>query len=157
MSMKIDWRAHVGIGTVNTARLRGQLSQALLRARRRMLKMLDEYTATWNHQPVFQGLSGYKGGDIFVGITTDDAIFWYLELGTSVRYAAMSKNFVPKTHVREIHSGPGRGGKRYVDVNQPRPGIEARDVLGEIVLTDSATLQQDLIKIVVNILIIPQG
>jgi hypothetical protein len=56
----------------------------------------------------------------------------WLDQGTSVRYATMSRDFVAKTRVRIIASRPGRGHLHYVDRAIPRPGIEARQFDNEI-------------------------
>lgn len=56
----------------------------------------------------------------------------WLDQGTSVRYATMSRDFLPKTRVRVITSRPGRGHLHFVDRRVPRPGIDARYFDNEI-------------------------
>lgn len=50
----------------------------------------------------------------------------WLDQGTSIRFATMTRNFRAKTRVGVISSRPGRGGVHYVDRASPRPGIQAR-------------------------------
>lgn len=50
----------------------------------------------------------------------------WLDEGTEVRYAIMSSDWKSKTTPGVIGSGPGRGRKVFVDVNNPQPGIKAR-------------------------------
>lgn len=59
-------------------------------------------------------------------ITIDSKVWWYLEEGTAVRYATMSRDFQAKTVPNVIGSRPGRGRKLFVDKKRPRPGIKAR-------------------------------
>lgn len=55
------------------------------------------------------------------------SVFSLLMGGTDVRYARMTKNFIPKTMPGVIGSRPGRGYRREVDTTRKRPGIEPRD------------------------------
>ena len=50
----------------------------------------------------------------------------WLDLGTKVRYAVMTKNFVPKTREGQLNSWAGRGGMLFVSKKHPMPGIKAR-------------------------------
>lgn len=92
-------------------------------------------TATWDHRPNFVvdvKRSGFGPAFKVVGeVYTEDEVYGYLNNGTSVRYATMTKNFSPKTKPGRISSGAGSGGLHYVSRSRPRPGIKARswDVL----------------------------
>ena len=48
--------------------------------------------------------------------------------GTDIRYATMSYDWESKTKIRRLNSGKGSGTLAYVDVSQPREGIEAREI-----------------------------
>ena len=50
----------------------------------------------------------------------------WLDAGTKVRYAVMTKNFVPKTRTSQLNSWAGRGGMLFVSKKHPMPGIKAR-------------------------------
>lgn len=52
--------------------------------------------------------------------------FMWLDRGTKVRYAVMTKNFKAKTQVRVLDSFPGEGGMAFVNTKIKRPGIKAR-------------------------------
>jgi hypothetical protein len=140
-------------GKISSKQLRGKLSAALLNSQKRMLKYLNQYVSTWNH-PVSMSTKGnthYAGGDIWAGIYIDDEIFWWLEEGTSVRYATMSQDFAPKTANRQIQSKQGAGGVQYVDTRIGRPGIEAREILKEIATLDGPKFQSDIRSIIANV------
>lgn len=146
----VNW-TYINPGQINTRKIRGQIQAANLNAARRWKKMLNEYVSTWNHGVEFKINSGYKGGYIFTGITTDDEIFWYLELGTWVRYATMTDDFIPKTAYHQIKSGQGQGGLQYVSTNMERPGIEPRAILEEIASIDAPYWERDIEKVFTNI------
>jgi len=86
---------------------------------------------TWNHKSSihFDAKMRLSGSSITVSIFTDDAIFNYIEGGTKVRYATMTREprFVAKTSPGSLSSISGAGGLHYVDKRVPRPGIEARE------------------------------
>jgi hypothetical protein len=126
-------------GTIRSAQLRGKLSAVLLNAQKRALKELEEYVATWNNKPFFETKGGtrYAGGDLQVGISTDDPVFWWLEEGTRVRYAHMTDPFEAKTKRGRISSQKGVGGYAYLNVKDPRPGIEPRQI--------GLTIERDLL------------
>lgn len=65
-------------------------------------------------------------------VTTDSAIYGYLNFGTSVRYAHMTPGYVPKTTPGFIGSGGGGGAVLFIDKSRPMPGIEPRDFEGAI-------------------------
>lgn len=79
-------------------------------------------TATWNHKVVFNVMKKKGIRHIF----TEDKIYFFLNFGTSVRYATMSLNFRPKSRPGAIRSNKGRGGVLFISKARPRPGIKAR-------------------------------
>jgi len=60
------------------------------------------------------------------------AKFRWLNEGTRVRHAVMSKDFRPKTRHRTIGSRRGRGGMVFVSRKIRLPGIKAREWTDEI-------------------------
>ena len=84
---------------------------------------------TWKHKSSirFEKRMRLSSSSITVSISTDDAVFNFVEGGTEVRYATMTKDFRPKTHPGSLNSGKGRGGVNYIDKRIPRPGVEARE------------------------------
>ncbi|RLC88773.1 MAG: hypothetical protein DRJ03_01610 [Chloroflexi bacterium] len=58
--------------------------------------------------------------------------FRWLNEGTRVRHAVMSKDFRPKTRHRTIGSRRGRGGMVFVSRKIRQPGIKAREWTDEI-------------------------
>lgn len=80
-----------------------------------------------NHNPLFWKKRGYAGGDIFVRVGTDDEIYFYLNEGTSVRYATMEPSYQRITHPNSLGTNVGVGGMLFVSKNKPRPGIAPRN------------------------------
>lgn len=50
----------------------------------------------------------------------------WLDKGTKVRYAHMTKGFIPKTRGGQLRSWVGKGGLAYINKKRPLPGIKAR-------------------------------
>lgn len=85
--------------------------------------LFEKTVETWTDKPEFKVTE--KAGR--VEVSTNNKIYFYLDKGTSVRYATMSPDFQPKTRARVIGSNRGRGGMVFVSRNHPKPGIEARE------------------------------
>ena len=62
-------------------------------------------------------------------VDTSHLIYYFLNNGTEVRYAAMTTDFQPKTRVRFIGSGAGQGGFSHLNTRHPPGpgGIDARE------------------------------
>ena len=91
----------------------------------------DAVTETWDHNPDIEREQGMSGKDYYDQVGSDDDPMLWLDDGTSVRFAVMTKDFEAKTFVRELRSGPGAGGVAFVG-KEPQPGIEARNWTDEI-------------------------
>ena len=77
---------------------------------------------TWNTKPEFVII---KDGANRI-IQTTNEIYFYIDKGTKVRYAIMSKDFLAKSQPRVLGSRIGRGGVVFISKKHPMPGIEAR-------------------------------
>jgi hypothetical protein len=120
-------RTHAGTQVVNNF-IDKELRTTLKRESGYVLKQYQKFTGTWSHQPAFN-VSYFRDEDHYVvTVTTDDDIFRYVDEGTSVRYATMTPDFVPKTTPGSLNSGNGAGGVAFVSRKRPRPGIVARKV-----------------------------
>jgi hypothetical protein len=123
---------------LNTQSLRARIMNAIKPVAKDMETMLNQYVDTWEeHHPSFTSQFGYQNGEYYAwaglnGWGEDERIFYYIDHGTAVRYATMTEDFVAKTAPHSVRSGQGQGGLNYVDVSQPRQGIEAREVSKEI-------------------------
>lgn len=96
--------------------------QALISLGEDAVKEFEKVTNTWNEKPAFV----VRLRNMSVDVSTNDKKFYYLDRGTSVRYAVMSEDFSPKTRVGVLGSSRGRGGMIFVSRRHPKPGIEAR-------------------------------
>lgn len=83
-------------------------------------------TSSWSNKPEFTIQELEQGGDLIERIVTDSDEYFFLDEGTSVRYATMTRDFVAKTKPRSFASGGGQGSLAYVNRGMPRPGIQAR-------------------------------
>jgi hypothetical protein len=77
---------------------------------------------TWSDKPQFK-IERKEGERV---ISTDNLIYFFINNGTRVRYATMTKDFQAKTRAGFIGSGGGRGGVAFVSKRRPKPGIKAR-------------------------------
>lgn len=89
-------------------------------------KLFNQFTSTWKHKPKWTKRVKSTSHQIAGFLTTRSKPFVYVESGTKIRKAAMSKGFQAKTKVRNLRSGPGRGGKVGM-LKNPQAGIKARD------------------------------
>ena len=110
-------------------------------------RMFLRTTSTWEHDVSFTVKSEMSSNDISVTISTDDKIYFYLNYGTSIRYATMSPDFKPKSTYRTIGSRGGAGQKLYVNKRFPREGIEAREWADEIYIRRSPMYLNKILRI----------
>lgn len=97
-------------------------NKALRAAKDEALRLYRKTVQTWNFPPQFSAIRRTEGYTIMVS----DIRYRYLDSGTKVRYATMTKGFVPKTKVGVMYSYQGAGRLAYVNKRKPRPGIQAR-------------------------------
>ena len=104
-------------------------------------KDFEKTVATWKEKPEFKteiavgnaaGKVARKANvthaqsGVAISVTTDSDIYRFVDEGTKVRYATMSKDFQAKTRPKVIGSRAGRGRKLFVNRKRPRPGIKGR-------------------------------
>jgi len=96
------------------------------------VKELDKTTKTWKgDKPKFEALIGLTGEDATVvtgptGSTMGVKKWNWLNEGTRVRRALMSRNWKSKTRPGYLGSGGGRGRVVFISRRLSRPGIQAR-------------------------------
>jgi len=105
--------------------LKRLLRNAVFRVGRRALRDYRRTTKTWDREVKFLLVTSVVAPGPTVIVGTDDRIYRFIDEGTDVRYATMDPAYVPKTVPGVLNSFPG-GGSYYLDVSNPRPGIEAR-------------------------------
>jgi len=81
---------------------------------------LESATSTWKHQPRFSVNKKH------LDITTSSKRFHWVNHGTSVRYARLSKNWESKSTPGSLKAGYGAG-RVLKRVHKPYPGIKPRD------------------------------
>lgn len=124
---------------IKVDQIRLELLNELRKQGREIRKDLKQVVSTWQNKPDFTDPNiSLAGGDAVVMIEptgNEDAVkhFKFLDEGTSIRWAVMSRNWRSKTKVRVLQSGAGAGraviwGKRAMLRRgiAPRPGIKAR-------------------------------
>jgi hypothetical protein len=94
---------------------------------------LNKTTKTWQgEKPKFESQISLTSKEARVTpVATGSEHGWHkwmwLNWGTRVRYAIMTRDFKAKTQPGVVGSTRGRGGLAFIDVNNPQPGIEPRD------------------------------
>jgi hypothetical protein len=121
------------------------LREALVREGIEQRRLLDKTTRTWEGDvPYFVSKETISPTQLTMttgphGEGKGAKKWMYLEEGTKIRWAVMSKGFKPKTRRAYLNSMKGRGdavivGKRAMMARgiKPRPGIRARNWRAEV-------------------------
>lgn len=87
----------------------------------------EQTVNTWNGKPGFKKEVVPHPDRIQGTVSTDNKIYGYINNGTSVRRALMSKNWKSKTKPGFIGSGQGAGHVVFISRRISRPGIKARN------------------------------
>lgn len=127
---------------LQVAAIRQEILNALRAEGRDQRKVLEPTVATWKgEKPDFESLIGLERGangsaSVLTGPTGSEKAVnkWvWLDLGTRIRWALMSRDWKSKTRPGSFRSGGGRGrvvivGRRAMARRniRPRPGIKAR-------------------------------
>lgn len=105
--------------------------------------LFQNTTRTWVQQPTFTSKQTPRGWTVIV-----DPPFPYgwVNRGTRIRYATMSKDWKSKTKPNVIASYAGRGRVLFISRKRPRPGIVARnfsDIITRRIQTRAAAFVRD--------------
>ncbi len=101
--------------------------EGMLEIRNETLKRLRRTVHTFSApQPKFTAKIRRQGGLIGMEVETDSIIFNFIDEGTRVRRALMSRDFVSKTRPGSLKTRRGRGGVIFISKKVNRPGIKAR-------------------------------
>ncbi len=102
-------------------------------------RLYKSSSSTWQPAVKFETKLSTSLREIKIRVSTRDIRFISIDKGTNTRWAVMSPDFSPKSQVRSLNAGKGRGGavirgktamvKRNI---APRPGIKPRDFSKEI-------------------------
>lgn len=103
------------------------LTAGVFRIGRRMKVDYEKTVATWKVRPRFEMLTQRTSSIASVLVGTDNRIYAYVNNGTSIRYATMSKDWDSKSRVHVIGSFPGSGRREFVSKFHPQRGIAARE------------------------------
>lgn len=114
--------------------VRANILNALKDEGKHAVSLLNQTIENWQDPPRMTSEIGYKGGDVamIAGPTGGmEAVkkWHYLNSGTRIRYAVMSRDWQSKTHPGSLRSGRGQGrvvARGRKQVPRPMPGIEAR-------------------------------
>jgi hypothetical protein len=125
--------------------VRGHILSTLQKYEKLFEQDFEQTVATWNKPAVFWTKVRYASGHARVAVMTDDKKWRWLNYGTSVRYAHMSKDFQRKTHPGQLQSGAGHAPFTPVFIGSPtRPGIVARNWHEIIKEKHRAALREDI-------------
>lgn len=128
---------------ISDAKTRAFILNALKETAKDINQRFMMIVSTWRRKPRFDRPTiRYAGGDAFIRMSTADKRFLWLDEGTRIRWALLTRDWVSKTTPNSYQSGPGRGyvwlrGKKAIlgDESEARirrgfhvqPGIEARN------------------------------
>lgn len=113
--------------------IREELEKALDKLGVKLVKEFEKTTKTWQgDKPTFvpdTRLRQGTGAGLSIGMEGGRGVdkWTFLNFGTRVRYAILSSDWQSKTTPGFLGSGPGSGRVVKIDINNPQPGIEARD------------------------------
>lgn len=100
---------------LKTAQVRARILNALKSEGKYAESLLNETIATWQHEkPTMTSMISYAGGNVamIAGPTGNDvgvSKWRWLDQGTRVRYASLSRDWVSKTARGQLRSGHGAG------------------------------------------------
>lgn len=107
---------------------REEMRKALEDVEKNVLKDFAKTTANWKKKPKFQAEISEDAavGGLKLEVTTDDKVYGFVDKGTKVRRALMTKDFQAKTIPSTVGSFPGKGKVVFISRKLARPGIKAR-------------------------------
>ena len=105
---------------------------------------------TWTTKPTFGYLISTAQGDLMVvsGPKDKGEIWGYLDKGTKVRHAVMSKDWKSKTSPGRWRSGRGAGRMVFVSRKIRLPGIKARGWTEDLSKRRKRPFQRNILKAV---------
>lgn len=98
----------------------------------RSLDLFEATVADWDHKVEFFSFVTHKVEGSTVSTGTKDKPFFFVDEGTSVRRALLSRDWQSKTTPGSLQSGPGRGRVVAISKKFNFPGITARDFSGQV-------------------------
>lgn len=110
-------------GFLDPARYLRAVENALDGAARGAQVDFEATVETWKEKPEFR----IEARPFYRLISTDNEIYGYVNHGTRVRRAVMTRDFFPKTRHRALRSNKGKGGVVFIGKKINQPGIEARE------------------------------
>lgn len=120
------WRKIGNPTAIKSSIFRDEIEREVKTIEKAALDDFKRTTATWKHKPKFTATLKKEQDRITLTVGTDDLQYKFVDGGTRVRYAVMSKDFKAKTQPDVILSTPGKGKVLFVSKKHPRPGIKAR-------------------------------
>lgn len=90
-------------------------------------RLFEGTVSTWNNKPQFDIDVDTTAGGFVMNVKTDDPVYKFIDKGTTVRRALMSRDWKSKTKVDSLKSGGGRGRVVFISKKISRPGIRARN------------------------------
>lgn len=111
-------------------------------------RMLEKTVRTWTNKPDFEERIVDTPKTLRGEVVTTNKIYRYVNDGTSVRHAVMSRDFKAKTQVRVLGSRRGRGGVVFISRKIKRPGIKAREFTKEVARRRKSPYQTNMARVI---------
>ena len=123
----IELQAIVPKGAFKSAAFLTEITKALNEEKRALSRLYGLTYATWDEKPIMHEEVKVGSAEAYAEVSTADKKMLWLDDGTRIRHALMSRNWVSKTKPNRLKSGHGRGKKIFVSRQIRKPGIKPRN------------------------------
>lgn len=123
----IELQAIVPKDAFKSAAFVTEIEKVLHEEVRELNRLYKQTYVTWDRKPLMHKEVKIGSREAYAEVSTDDKKMLWLDDGTRIRHALMSRNWVSKTKPNRLKSGIGRGRKVRVSRQIQRPGIEPRN------------------------------
>ena len=123
----VELQAIVPKGAFKSAAFLTEITKVLNEEKRELSRLYSLTYATWDNKPIMHEEVKIGSVEGYAEVSTADKKMLWLDDGTRIRHALMSRNWVSKTKPNRLKSGHGRGKKIFVSRQIKKPGIKPRN------------------------------
>jgi len=104
-----------------------EIEKVLNIEKKELSKLYKQTYGSWDNLPTMHEEVKIGSREAHAEVSTDDKKMLWLDDGTKIRHALMSRDWVSKTKPNRLKSGRGRGRRVRVSRQIQKPGIEPRN------------------------------
>ena len=123
----IELQAIVPKGAFQSRALVAEIEKALHEEVKELDRLYKLTYMTWDNKPSMHKEVKVGSREAYAEVSTDDKKMLWLDDGTRIRHALMSRDWVSKTKPNRLKSGRGRGRRVAVSRQIQKPGIKPRN------------------------------